>query len=209
MVTYFNAHTHKIPDDGSTAIVNVECSGREDAVLPPLCSAGIHPAEADETQLPLLEKLLRTGRFQFLGECGLDHLSPIPAEIQRAVFRRQIRLSEELSLPMIIHSVRSNPEIIAERKKAKAHMPWIIHSFRGNELEAKAFLEHDCIPSLAPEAVLHAQKIPSYPFLLETDMTDHPIGLLYKAAAEKSGRSAEELVRQIRELLSGKFLLNL
>lgn len=83
-------------------------------------------------------------------------ISPIPpkalnfpsfsrAEIlaaQTALLRIHYELSETLRKPLILHIVKSFPEIIALRKQWKPTQPWIIHGFRGKPQLARELLAH-------------------------------------------------------------------
>ena len=77
-------------------------------------SAGIHPHEArlatDETY-DELRGLAAEGRIVALGELGLDfHYDYSPRDVQREVFRRQLRLAREVGLPVIIHTREADDE---------------------------------------------------------------------------------------------------
>lgn len=140
---FVNIHTHN-PAEGSVArtIVNLEPEQSPDA-----CgwySTGIHPwraAEADRLW-PLVENSAAHPHVVAIGECGLDALRGPQLEIQREVFIRHISLSETLHKPLIIHAVRTWPQLIALRKSTKASMEWIIHGFRGNATLAEELLRH-------------------------------------------------------------------
>jgi len=55
--------------------------------------------------LPKGEQKLRAGKVVAIGEIGLDyHYDSSPREIQRDVFLKQLRLAQELDLPVVIHS---------------------------------------------------------------------------------------------------------
>ena len=69
-----------------------------------------------------LEKWIRENRtcLVAVGEVGLDHWKvkePEDREIQREIFRRFIRLSTELDLPLNVHSRSAGRHAIAELKE--------------------------------------------------------------------------------------------
>jgi len=73
------------------------------------CSQGIHPSDCKDMTDETLEKIRRGCReyekVVAIGEIGLDYYWPEPdREIQKKWFREQIRLAQEESLPIIIHS---------------------------------------------------------------------------------------------------------
>ena len=71
-------------------------------------TAGVHPHEAriaTEAVYDELRGLAREGRIVAIGEIGLDfHYDHSPRDVQREVFRRQIRLAREVGLPIVVHT---------------------------------------------------------------------------------------------------------
>ncbi len=107
-------------------------------------SAGIHPHEArlgGEAAYDELRALARAGRIVAIGEIGLDfHYDHSPRDVQRAVFRRQVRLARELGLPVIIHTREADAETAALLEEEKAgEVGGVIHCFTGGtELASRA-----------------------------------------------------------------------
>lgn len=99
-------------------------------------SAGVHPHEAkhaDEATVARLRELARDGRIAAIGEIGLDfHYDNSPRDLQRDVFRSQLRLGRELGLPVIIHTRDADAETaeILEQEGAGA-TGGVIHCFTG------------------------------------------------------------------------------
>lgn len=107
-------------------------------------SAGVHPHEAkhaDEATFARLRGLARDGRIAAIGEIGLDfHYDNSPRDVQREVFRSQLRLGRELGLPVIIHTRDADAETaeILEQEGAEA-TGGVIHCFTGGiELARRA-----------------------------------------------------------------------
>ncbi len=80
--------------------------------------AGFHPSEVDgctEEDLEELRALCRHEKCVAVGEIGLDyHFEDNPApQRQREFFIRQLRLAEELALPVVIHSRDAAQETLA------------------------------------------------------------------------------------------------
>jgi TatD DNase family protein len=99
-------------------------------------SAGVHPHEAKlatEGVYDELRGLAREGRIVAIGEIGLDfHYDHSPREVQREVFRRQVRLAREVGLPVIIHTREADDEtatLLEEEGAAEAG--GVIHCFTG------------------------------------------------------------------------------
>src|SRR5688500_10203181 len=107
-------------------------------------SAGIHPHEARLATAETYDELrglARDGRIVALGELGLDfHYDHSPRDVQREVFRRQLRLAREVGLPVIIHTREADEETctILEEERA-GETGGVIHCFTGGtELARRA-----------------------------------------------------------------------
>jgi TatD DNase family protein len=80
-------------------------------------SVGVHPHDAklygDEAEQHLIELVRSSDKVIAWGEIGLDfHYDHSPRDVQREVFRRQIRVARELNLPIIVHSREANDETV-------------------------------------------------------------------------------------------------
>ena len=93
-------------------------------------AVGVHPdevGELTETDMDELKKLAESPKVRAIGEIGLDYhewepgaRTPEIREQQRYWFRRQMALSRELDLPVVIHSREAAAEtydILAEDKE--------------------------------------------------------------------------------------------
>jgi len=81
------------------------------------CAIGVHPHDAklfdDSAEQRLVDLAKGSSRVIAWGEIGLDyHYDHSPREIQREVFRRQLRTARALNLPVIIHSREANSDTI-------------------------------------------------------------------------------------------------
>jgi TatD DNase family protein len=115
------------------------------------------------------------------GEIGLDYYyEHSPREIQRDVFRRQIRVACELGLPIIIHSRDANEdtvEILSEECADEAFPGGIMHCFGGTADMALALIPLGFLISFAGNVTFKnaeelreaARVVPSDKLLVETD----------------------------------------
>ena len=160
------------------------------------------------SQIQNISQILRFSDSQILkaiGECGLDRACDSDFELQREVFIKQIELSEQYHKPLIIHAVRSYPDIIAIRKETKSNQPWIIHGFNGNEHSAEQLLRHDGIYLSLGDVLFKNEKraerlldiIPSYRLFLETDVAERSIVEVYEKASLLSGVATDILRKDI------------
>jgi TatD DNase family protein len=108
-------------------------------------SAGVHPHEAklaNEAIYDEMRGLARERRIVAIGEIGLDfHYDYSPRDVQREVFRRQVRLAREVGRPVIIHTREADEEMAAilEEEGAK-ETGGVIHCFSGGEELARRAL---------------------------------------------------------------------
>ena len=161
-----------------------------------------------DSQIQNISQILKFPDSQILkaiGECGLDRACDSDFELQREVFIKQIELSEQYHKPMIIHAVRSYPDIISIRKETKSNQPWIIHGFNGNEHSAEQLLRHDGIYLSLGDVLFKNEKraellldiIPSDRLFLETDVAERSIVEVYEKASLLSGVATDILRKDI------------
>ncbi|MCL4382215.1 MAG: TatD family hydrolase [Patescibacteria group bacterium] len=84
-------------------------------------AVGIHPHHADKLENSWeenLAKLAKQPKVIAIGECGLDYYehengSIIAPEIQKQIFLKQLRLAQNLNLPVIIHSRQAHDDVVS------------------------------------------------------------------------------------------------
>jgi TatD DNase family protein len=147
-------------------------------------AVGVHPHDAklfDEDASSQLQQLAReSSRVIAWGEIGLDyHYDHSPREVQRDVFRRQLRIVRELSLPVIIHSREADEDTvnILRDEFSNSSMRGIMHCFGGSAQMAEDVLELGFMVSFAGNVTFKkaedlrdvARRIPLERLLAETD----------------------------------------
>lgn len=79
-------------------------------------AAGCHPHDAkimDDDQLALIRQIAAAPKVRAIGEIGLDfHYDLSDRDVQRKWFRRQIRLANELKMPICIHAREADQEVM-------------------------------------------------------------------------------------------------
>lgn len=203
MMDFFDFHHHK--ESITYGIYNLD-PGAPFRTTP--FSAGIHPkdigADSLEDQFRWLESCISENCFA-IGECGLDSMVPIPQKIQEKVFLKQIRLSNEVRKPLIIHCVRKFYEVISFKKNAEQAM--IIHGFNKKKRIAEDLLARNFYLSFGKAVLYHLslqdilKAAPLDKIFLETDNDDFNIEELYHKVSEIKGISLEMLNEQILENL--------
>ena len=143
-------------------------------------SAGIHPHEARLATPALydeLRALAAAKRIVAIGEIGLDfHYDHSPRDVQREVFRAQVRLAREVGLPVIIHTREADEETAALLEEEGAAQG-VIHCFTGgHDLADRAlalgfYISFSGIVAFPRSQVIQevARAIPSDRLLVETD----------------------------------------
>jgi TatD DNase family protein len=146
------------------------------------CSAGVHPHEArlyDDRIEDELRGLAAEKRIVAIGEIGLDfHYDHSPRDVQREVFRRQLRLAHDVGLPVIVHTREADQETAAILEHEEAEeIGGVIHCFTGTrELAERALVLGFCISFSGIVAFPRAEVIqevartvPRERLLVETD----------------------------------------
>lgn len=139
LVDDWHTHTPGKP----RAIINLPAP---DAPTEPgfLYSTGIHPwyaAEATPAILSLIEERAAADpAIVAIGEAGLDRLRGPSLALQTKVFEAQAMMAERLGLPLIIHAVRTIPEILSIHRRLRPSVPWIFHGFRSGPEAAAQIL---------------------------------------------------------------------
>lgn len=113
-------------------------------------SLGIHPHDAAETldnmSLDALIARMRTfaqhPKAVAIGETGLDYYyDHSPRDIQKEVFRAQLRLALEEDLPVIIHTRNADDDTIAILKEVgQGRLRGVLHCFSGTRALCEAGL---------------------------------------------------------------------
>jgi len=100
-------------------------------------AVGIHPHDAkllDAETLDALRDLAGHPKVVAIGETGLDYyrdLSPRP--IQKSAFEKQIRLAEEVDLPVIIHNRDAHQDTLEILRRYSGQVRGLMHCFSGDQ----------------------------------------------------------------------------
>ena len=217
MSPFVNIHTHynnHIDNNEFVEIQNIDVDNIVNVDVSHFYSIGIHPwnLKSQKFKNSEIQKLgdLESGclgdlNFLAIGECGLDRVCGVDFEIQKEVFIKQIELSERIAKPLIIHAVRTYPDIISIRKETKAKQVWIIHGFQGNEQSAEQLLRYadiylslgDVLFKNEARAKQLLQVIPTDRLFFETDVAERKISDVYEKAALLSGLEMDKLRNDI------------
>lgn len=201
---YVDAHTH-CPDAGDATSIQIHSLHLTEAMPEhfagrSFASIGLHPWQAEDltegSLLLLEEKLLLSPRVVALGEAGLDRVCSTPYSKQLYFFREEVKLADRLDLPLIIHLVRAQDDLVRLKKELRPHSPWLIHGFRGKPEQAEQLLRAGFYLSFGrhfhPESLALAYG-QGRAFLETDDVPNLSIASVYEEASHSLGISLEEL----------------
>lgn len=127
----------------------------------------------------LLEKNKLNTRLVALGECGLDKRCQTDWQLQLKVFHQQIALAKDYDLPLMLHAVKSDGEMLPILKSIKHQKTGVIHGFSGAPEVAKAYFALGyklgigplLLNSNAKKLRKTVHELPLNAFVIETDMS--------------------------------------
>lgn len=177
-------------------------------------SAGLHPCHLNEKVFESAWENLKIHSIKkniiAIGECGLDRLHPDNYRLQEKAFVRQIRWANEISKPLIIHSVRTQHEIIRILRENGNQMPFIFHGFNNNIETAEMILNTGGYLSFGkslfnPSIEKSFNNTPLNRLFLETDDSEYTIEQIYKQAARIRNTTIDQINNQIKNNLTAVF----
>ena len=176
-------------DFGVTNVVNIgaDIKGSQDSVALAekydfiYATVGIHTSETGnitEDDIKTLKDLARHPKVRAIGEIGLDYhyTDGTSPETQKKWFIRQLELSKELNLPVVIHDRESKGECLEILKEHKISNG-VVHCFSGSVETAREILKLGMMISFtgvltfknARRAVEACAQIPIERLMIETD----------------------------------------
>ena len=144
---------------------------------------GIHPWFAEKINGDWEEKLrdILEKENIGIGEIGLDKACKnVSFEKQMVIFDKQVCLALEYNVPFSVHCVRAFSYLFDVIIKKKITVPYMIHSFCGDEQELETALMSGAYISISPRQVKAERmfnmikKIPLEKLLIETDFPNVP-----------------------------------
>jgi len=205
--------------DHETIPLAIEIAEQHETIY---AAVGWHPVDAidmTEKELAWIEELSQHPKVVAIGEMGLDyHWDKSPKDVQKEVFRKQIRLAKKLDMPIIIHNREATEDIIQILQEEDAQtIGGIMHCYSDSIEFVQACLDMNFYISLggpvtfknAPLPKEVATEVPMNRLLIETDapyLAPHPnrgkrnepsyVKLVAEKIAELRGVSLEEISQQ-------------
>ncbi len=147
-------------------------------------AVGTHPHDArlfDDKAEERIKNLIKQSSCVIAwGEIGLDfHYDNSPRDTQMDVFRRQLRMAREVSLPVIVHTREAEEETIEILRSewVASGLPGIMHCFSGSGLLAERAIDLGMFISFSGIVTFKkadnlravAKEVPLDRLLIETD----------------------------------------
>ena len=99
-------------------------------------AVGVHPHDAkllDDKTLDALRDLAGHPKVVAIGETGLDYYRNLsPRAIQRSAFEKQLRLAEEVGLPVIVHNREAHEDTLEILRRYSGQVRGVMHCFSGD-----------------------------------------------------------------------------
>ncbi|MGI5069550.1 TatD family hydrolase [Treponema pectinovorum] len=161
---------------------------------------GIHPQWPDISQKNQLEKLLKEGKIDAIGECGFDFFTQEFKDtllMQEECWKVQLEFAVEYEKPLIIHGRKCTNYFFRDVKLLKKVPKVIFHSWAGTYREALSLIEKNVDAYFSfgkplingkKSAIECVQKLPEKNILLETDSP-------YQALKGEKKTSLEDILR--------------
>lgn len=103
-------------------------------------TVGFHPHDARKFDLGLIRELIQHRKVVAIGEIGLDYYRDLsPRQVQQQVFRAQLELAVDKSMPVVIHNRDAHQDcwqILDEYNPARV----VFHCYSGNIILAEKII---------------------------------------------------------------------
>ncbi|MGP4070573.1 TatD family hydrolase [Halobacillus sp. B29] len=128
-------------------------------------AVGWHPVDAvdlSDKELEWIEELSSHPKVVAIGEMGLDyHWDKSPADVQKEVFRKQIRLAKKVKMPIIIHNREATDDIVEILKEEDAsEVGGIMHCYSGPVETAQECIDMNFMISIGGPVTFKNAKLP-------------------------------------------------
>ena len=163
--------------DMESSLTSIELSEKYDYIY---AAVGVHPHEVKnmkESDIEGLRKLSTHKKVVAIGEIGLDFYYDLSErDVQRFWFKKQLELSKELDLPVIIHSREASQETFDIIKQSGVNKG-VIHCYSGSAQMALDYVNMGFYIGIggvitfsnAKKLIEVAEKVPLDKILIETD----------------------------------------
>ncbi len=180
---------------------------------------GIHPwdlvPELSLDDLKAQFEVIKAKSMLAVGECGLDRRRKNirSMEEQLVVFRWHIDLAQRLKIPLIVHCVHAESELLSILKISQFKETLLLHDFVGNSKSLEQFKNYNVYYSFGARLFLENKRVleffkqvPINKLFLETDdQTRYGIEEIYLKACNLLGINETRLKTSLEENLKSFF----
>lgn len=180
-------------------------------------SAGFHPEKAQSVSNDFIQKIAELAKNKSvvaIGEIGLDYYwKDVPRQAQLDVFEKQLILSRELDMPVVVHDRDAHGDVYALLRKYRPK--GIIHCFSGSAELSREAVRLGMSISLggavtfknARHSVEVAREIPLDRLMLETDAPYmSPVPYRGKRCDSRMIKLTAERIAEIRGITANELL---
>ncbi|MBZ4667689.1 MAG: TatD DNase family protein [Epulopiscium sp.] len=195
----------------SSSKAGIELAKKYDFIY---CAIGVYPhdtEELDEEKFKELKSLAAEEKVVAIGEIGLDYYyDNAPRDLQKYWFERQMELSKEVNLPVIIHSREASQDTFDLIEKVKP-VGGVIHCYSGSVEMAKEYVKKGFYIGVggtvtfknAKKVVEVVKEIPLSSILIETDAPYlSPVPLRGKRNDSRNLKYVVEKIAEIKDITS-------
>jgi TatD DNase family protein len=164
--------------DVTTSQLSIDLAERFENVF---ATVGTHPHDArtfDKNAYAQTRDMAAHPKVKAIGEIGLDYYRDLsPRDMQQRVFRRQLELAAELSMPVVIHTRDAMTDTMAIVREFSGDLVGgVFHCFPGDAAEASDVIAAGFVVAVGGQVTFKnsrmAEMVPGTPLdkmLLETD----------------------------------------
>lgn len=212
---FINIHTHSKPLPNNEWVLRNAYHFLDEHKISKLnyaVSVGLHPWHVTENyqqQLHNVKTICSLKNVLAIGEVGLDRVAKTNFNQQKLAFEAQLKLACAVNKPLIIHAVRTYPDLIPYIKKHK--IPFLLHQYHGSLQQTDQLLNYpqvyfsfgkDLIEEQREKVIASFQKIPVNRIFLETDVSKYRIAEVYQKASQLKGIT----ISQLKKLIYNNFI---
>lgn len=162
-------------------------------------TVGIHPCcvgDMDNSTIQILKTFAQEKKVIAIGEIGLDyHHNVDPKDVQKKWFIEQIKLANEVKLPIVVHDRKANYDtfdIIKKEKEKNKNLTGVLHCYSGDLDLAKEYVKLGFYISISGPVTYRsarklkevAKELPLDWLFIETDCPSLPPGQIGKRRNE-------------------------
>jgi len=220
-IPFIDVHTHQSNKIAGSNVIAVVNKFAHDLEIPALSensfySVGLHPWHINtKTMYEDLQRIRQVVNHKTIiavGETGLDRSTQTPMLQQKEVFGLHLAIAQSAAKPVVVHAVKTYPDIVEVYKKTGVNVKMIFHGFAGSPQISQQLINRKFYLSFGEQLFDDEKKtagifktIPCENIFLETDESVKSIHEIYEKAAEIKNLKLNELKKIIYQNIENCF----